>query len=311
MNNLVENFTPSVRISKDWKPFALKLAAALESLKEDQCLILSHKLSHKVVQFAAQGSFGMRIETISNHFLAENEQLNTQQMSDLLDAGWLAPTKSPQMPSDGDQHGSPNYFLDLPAAVNFDAVASLAVKTFTEILRVLHPAYLQYFAFDNVDGKVIALPELGLKVADRTPQGDTRDLLLDAMKKTTGIPSLDFDADNDIGVGFGSAFLYVGLINKGQHIKMFSIILCDVRESHDLYVRLNEMNSKDSLVRFIFRNRTVVCSAEIRANPFIKDHFEEAFWWFSQVADDMGQTLKSDFGGQVAFPEKMQSVVMH
>ena len=57
---------PSSYVSVAWPPFAQKLAATLEKLQEDQYLILSVKRSNRYVQFAVQGSFGIRVETTSN-----------------------------------------------------------------------------------------------------------------------------------------------------------------------------------------------------------------------------------------------------
>ena len=54
-------------LSVDWPPFAKTLASVLAKLEEDQFLIVPVKQSNQYVQFAAQGSFGMRTETTSNH----------------------------------------------------------------------------------------------------------------------------------------------------------------------------------------------------------------------------------------------------
>src|SRR3989304_905507 len=150
-----------------WPPFAQKLAAVLEKLEEDQFLILSVKRSNRFIQFAAQGSFGMRVETTSNSYLAKPEQLNERQISTLIGTGWHAPTGSPgDSTPEGDPDGSPNFFVEFAAPVSFEAVANLTVRTLAEILRVPHPGALQYEAFDE-GGEAIALPELGLKIAKR------------------------------------------------------------------------------------------------------------------------------------------------
>lgn len=136
---------PSGRVSVAWPPFARKLAAVLQTLEEDQYLILSVKRSNQYVQFAAQGSFGMRAETTSSSYLVESEQVNARQIAALLDAGWHAPTGTPaeSTPAD-DPDGAPNFSLDFSAPVSFDTVANLAVRTLAEILRVPHPGFLEY-----------------------------------------------------------------------------------------------------------------------------------------------------------------------
>jgi len=113
-----------ISLSVAWPPFEQKLAAVLEKLEEDQFLVVSAKRSNLYVQFAAQGAHGMRVETASNSYLEKSEQLNEQQSSALIEAGWHAPTGSP---TDYDPDGSPNFFVDFSAPVPFEAVANLTI----------------------------------------------------------------------------------------------------------------------------------------------------------------------------------------
>ena len=83
---------PPVRKSVAWAPFQKKLAGALAKLEEDQFLIESLKHSNRFVQFAAQGAFGMRAETTSNHYLTKQEQLDAKQLLAVKALGWVDPT---------------------------------------------------------------------------------------------------------------------------------------------------------------------------------------------------------------------------
>lgn len=83
------------RISVAWPSFAQTLADVLGKLEEDQCLLLQVKRSNHYIQFAAQGAFGMRAETTSNAYLGKKQQLNSKQISRLMEAGWHNPTGSP------------------------------------------------------------------------------------------------------------------------------------------------------------------------------------------------------------------------
>ena len=51
------------------------LAASLSALDEDQYLIIKRKDRPWFVQFAAQGSFGVRAELVSNSYLAPADQI--------------------------------------------------------------------------------------------------------------------------------------------------------------------------------------------------------------------------------------------
>ena len=159
--------------SAGWSGFAQKLAPVLANLAEDQYLIISVKHSNRFVQFSAQGNFGLRAETTSNHFLEKSEKLDRKQRAALLDIGWAAPTGTPrQSTPEKDPDGSPNHFVDFPAPVDFARVVDLAVTTFADVLRVPYPGMLQYEAFDCESNTALRLGDLGLKQVQRQSQAD-------------------------------------------------------------------------------------------------------------------------------------------
>ena len=310
--------TPASYVSVAWPPFAQKLAAALETLAEDQYLVLSVKQSNRFIQFASQGSFGIRVETTSNNYLTKQEKLDERQIAALIKAGWHAPTGTPASSTpEGDPDGSPNYFVEFSAPVSFEAVANLTVRTFAEILRVPHPGFLQYEAFDDTEGEwaAMALPELGLKQAKPTPQADTLEslaqALLTTLKAETGISELNYDSDGDIGIRYGSAVAFVRLIGDPPHIRIYSPILNDVEESPGLFARLNDINANETLMRFYYQNGVIYGASDISAVPYVIAHVVQAFTHFCKIADGMDSLLQAEFGGRTAFIESMPSLMKH
>jgi hypothetical protein len=307
--------TPSGYISVAWPPFAQKLATVLERLDEDQFLILSVKRSNRFIQFAAQGAFGIRIETTSNSYLEKPEQLDTCQIVTLIGDGWHVPTGIPadSTPED-DPDGSPNFYVEFPHPVSFDVVANLTVRTLAEILRVPHPASLQYEAF-NENGQAIELPELGLKPGTRAPQAETKEdlsrLLRTTLRETTGISEIKFDDDGDIGFHFGSALTFVRFIDDRTYVRIYSLILRDVEASPDIFARLNDLNANETLVRFAFRNGVIYGVADISAVPFVSAHVDQAFLHFYTIVDGMDSLLQEEFGGVTAYVESIPSSVRH
>lgn len=306
------------RLSVAWSPFAQKLASVLEKLLEDQFLIISVKHSNQCIQFAAQGSFGLRVETTSNSYLAKSEQLNERQIANLINAGWHVPSGTPTDASpENDPDGSPNFFVEFAAPVSSGAAAALAVRTLSEILRVPHPAFLQYHAIDDTEGKwaAIALPDLGLKIEKPLQRTDSNEdlpqQLLATLKETTGISDLDFDSEGDIGLRYGSAVTFVRLLNDSLYVRIFSPILREVEECPGLFARLNDINANETLMRFIFRNGVIYCVADVSAVPFVSDHIAQAFVHFCAIADGMDSLLREEFGGQTAFDDSMPSSLKH
>ena len=149
-----------------WKRFAYELYVSLGGLEEDEFLILSVKnRPFYYVQFAAQGSFGMRAEASSSFYIPEEAAMSEEQHKYLLDLGWRAPSKLPDdLQSRHEADGSASYFVDLAKPVPYDRLAVLAVNTLRNVFGTPHPGELQYRAFSNKTA--IRFPNLGIKRAD-------------------------------------------------------------------------------------------------------------------------------------------------
>ena len=256
------------RLSVAWPPFAEGLAATLGVLEDDQSLVISVKRANRFVQFAAQGVHGMRAETTCNNYLAKSEQLDARQIAALAAAGWHTPTGSPdESIPENDPDGSPNFFRQFPVPVPFKAIADLATDTFAEILRVPHPGFLEYEAFD-ADGLAILLPSLGLKRAVRSPQPEASlpELLRATLREAAAVPDLDFDEDGDIGIRYGSTIVFVRLIGDPPHVRLLSPLLADVEESHGLLIGLNEINCRLGHMHLI-----ALREVEITKVPFLDE----------------------------------------
>ena len=185
------------RLSQAWPAFTRKLADVLAHLGEDQYLVISAKSAHRYVQFAGQGSFGLRAEATSNHYLAAGDRLTRRQLAALKSRGWLAPSGSAKASTlRKDPDGSPNFYVDFELPVPFGEVAELAVDTFSTIFGITHPGELEYSAFE-ADGETTLLPTLGLKRTQENATSPTRDelqpRLQNALRAVTGIDDLQPD----------------------------------------------------------------------------------------------------------------------
>jgi hypothetical protein len=150
--------------SAAWMQLTDQLDTALGALEEDEYLVLQLKGTNRFVQFAMQGSFGMRIEAVSNFYLPEDQQLDDDDHETLLRLGWCAATNLPEEIGGHHPDGSPNYFLDLAPPVPLRAVAELAVATLFAVYGAEHPLDLEYSAFGESVAS-IRLPNLGLRRA--------------------------------------------------------------------------------------------------------------------------------------------------
>ena len=303
------------QLSAAWSPFAQKLAAVLAVLEEDQYLVIAAKHSNRFVQFAAQGSFGMRAETASNCFLAKSDQLSTAQVVALADIGWTAPTGTPEESTPECQpDGSPNFFAEFQVPVSFSTIAQLAVCTLADVLRIPHPGYLAYEAFD-ADGKAILLPTLGLKhaapVAVPESQPDSAQLLLKAVRERTDLADLNFDGDGDITLRYGSVAVSLRLVDQDRYVRILSLLVLGIHESPELLSRLNEINVNLRHSHLYLREDTVLAVSSLPVIPFVAEHVVEGLEEFCQMADGMDNLLQGEFGGRTSYTDSMPSSLKH
>lgn len=290
-------------LSEAWIPFAERLAQTISKLEEDSFLIVTKKNTNQFVQIVCQGSFGTRLETISNFFRDEANQLTEEQIAKLLQIGWLPPSGdqvygSPAFVPDG----SPNFYYDFPTPVDFAALAAMAVQTFVEILQISHPGFLEYECFDGA-GNSISLPDLGLQRANSVSQKEALpQLIIDTITEVTGISDWAFDEDGILGgITCGSATTYIHLLKDEQYVRLCSIIIEGVKESQQLLTRINELNTENGYMHVFVKNGTVVALSDVQVVPFINHHLVNALENFFQVVDGFYDVINAEFGDGASF----------
>lgn len=303
-----------------WDDLETRLAEALGALEEDQYLILSAKRGYGYVQFAAQGSFGLRAEAVSNHYLPPEHALGEAELATMRELGWNEPTRKPSEPApEGQSMGSPNFFHDFERPVHFADLARVAIRTLVEALHVSHPGSLEYEARDR-DGSQILLPGLGLKhrvaapkpaaPAEQTP-ARTRELLLQAARQGFEDPHLEFDKDGDLAMRFGSAMVFVRVHESPHCISVFSPVLSNPSEPEGVVARLNELNAGLRYVRLFLTGDVVFAAMEVPAVPFVAQHVLDACVEIGRVADGIDDMLQAQFGGRTAFGEFRGKATLH
>jgi hypothetical protein len=150
----------------DWPAFERNLAACLPLLEEDQFLVLN--ATDCYVQFVALGPDGMRAEAMSNQYAEETGVLLTERDCAALSAlGWHLPTDEAAEPgAETETEGSPNFYLDASAPVDFGALASLALSTFRLGFEVGEPYELRYMA-GSFSGESLVFSDLGIAPEER------------------------------------------------------------------------------------------------------------------------------------------------
>jgi hypothetical protein len=306
-----------VKVPAAWPALERKLAEALPALEEDQYLVVSAKRGWAYVQFAAQGSFGLRAECVSNNYLDRAHALRASQMAALRGLGWLAPTGTPRQASPKRQpEGSPNFFRDFERPVPYDEVARMAVRTLTEVFGIPHPGYLMYKAFGKKQ-ETILIPTIGLMGEPparprEKPRADTiqglRELVRKAIREASGNADLEFDGDGDLSLRFGSAGVFVRVLGDPPFVRVFSQVLEGVEVNDRLVDRVNKLNADVRFARLFVLEEKVIAAVEVPASPFVAGHVTNTCLQLGRLADEIGGMLEKEFGGRRAFEEVPEGV---
>jgi hypothetical protein len=132
---------------------------------------------------------------------------------------------------------------------------------------------------------------------------DLRALVLGAVREGSGNADLGFTRDGDVALRFGSAAVFVRVLDAPPCVRMFSPVLEDVEADDRLLDRLNELNAEIRFARFFVVEGRIIVGAEMFVAPFVAEHVSRACLQVGTFADEIGGTLQKEFGGRRAFEE--------
>lgn len=313
--NASQKAEPPIAVSAAWPKFQAALAQVLVRLAEDQYLVISFKDAHRFVQFAGEGAYGLRLETISNHYLEPSDQLDDQQLAALRALGWQDPTRPPpESTPKADPDGSPNHFVDMATPVDFAVASELAVRTLVDVLGVSHPGLLVYNAFER-GGDSLVFAELGLKRAsDETSEKvfeQTQRRMVNILQEITHLDSLGVDEDGDVEVRYDNIAVFTRLVRDPLHVRIVAPLLLEMRVTSELKTDLNEVNRNGVWMRLFLDNGTVIALAELPASPLNAEHLTRVFVDFCREGDQLARALQARFGGATIFGQGTASLVLH
>lgn len=312
INHSTPSPSPTARRSADWPTFQVQLAEALDLLAEDQFLIVQQKQGSRYIQFAGQGCFGLRVETVSNHFLQGDEQISAEQRCALFRLGWQLPSGDAEASTpERDPDGSPNYFIDFPAGSSSARIADLAVSTLADALTIPHPSGLEYEAFD-AEGNPILLPVLGLKRAIAGKQEvSLPDMLLQAVRQASGVEDLEYDEDGDLCLRYGEIPLFVTLLEDVEAVRFCSPLASKLDASAGLLSRLNALNAEMADMHCVSVEGGVLAVSSLQWAGVKDGGFKRCLDRFAARAETIAIELRATFGGDAMLVEPDAGRVLH
>ena len=144
--------------------------------------------------------------------------------------------------------------------------------------------------------------ELGDKLAERVK------LLLAHLLGTTA-DQLRVDSDGDIGIRAGSAIIFVRAQEDPPLVDVFSPLLTGVEPTETLYRRLSELSNEMILGRIYCTGDTIWASIPVFGQDFQPTHLLLAIQAMIELADDLDDRLRQDFGGSRFFGAEASGMV--
>jgi len=291
--------------SEHWGGLCDALAEVLDSLEEEQFLILQGKHVDRYVQFCRMGPRYLRAEVSSNFVLPPEARLDRVATVILRKLGWSPPTRHLDADADSDPDGSPNHYKEVRREELRDFCASL-VDVFVEVLGIHHPGGLFYRAFDNQTGE-LEFPSLGLDVepdhespephADpdfdqESPESLRRKLSM-TLRALTDSPDLTIDQDEGIQLGRNGRDVYVEAREGPLRVRVWSALFEGLVVSGELLAALQTVNSQIPYGRVFALRDVMIVAHDVYGGQYNEDAVLDAIqfvtWLASRLEDDLAE----------------------
>ncbi len=128
--------------------------------------------------------------------------------------------------------------------------------------------------------------------------------MLKTIRDGSGNADIGLDADGDVPLRVGNASVFVRVFEDPLGVGVFSPILRDVETDDALLERINELNAAVFFARLFVVDGRVYAAREVLVAPFVPEHVWGACLRVGSLADEIGGTLRKEFGGTRAFEEE-------
>ena len=235
----------------------------------------------------------------SNHFLAEQHQLDDEAVGSLTALGWCAPSHGPEAEPD---EGSANFYADLQRT-RADQLAVMTVRALRDVFGVIHPSFLTGDLDESGTGGDRPAtedgPEEALAVRPRGRE-HLRALVDEALVPVVGrIP--EHDQDDDIPVSSGTGLVWVRVLPDAPAIHLFTILVQDVTDLDRAAFEVAVLNRDQRFFTFVLVEDAVMVHLYLPAFPFAPLHLRIMLGRLSEMRDSLDEDLAVRVGGRRPF----------
>lgn len=120
---------------------------------------------------------------------------------------------------------------------------------------------------------------------------------------------LRLDSDGDIGIRAGSAMIFVRAQENPPLVDVFSPLLSGVQPTETLYRRLSDLTNGMVIGRIYCTGDTIWASIPVFGQEFQPTHLLMAIHAMVELADDLDDQLRAEFGGSRFFGAEAADLV--
>ncbi|WP_308220911.1 T3SS (YopN, CesT) and YbjN peptide-binding chaperone 1 [Micromonospora phytophila] len=148
-------------------------------------------------------------------------------------------------------------------------------------------------------------------VHDRDDEGKLTQRVKEVLAGVLGVTAdqLRVDADGDVGIRAGSAMIFVRAQDDPPLVDVFSPLLTGVDPTESLYRRLSDLTNGLVVGRVYCTGDTVWASVPVFGQDFVPTHLLLAVRAMVELADDLDDQLRREFGGSRFFGPEATGLV--
>ncbi len=285
-----------------WRGFQARLADRVAAMEDDELLLVEVESAvgdedgaAPYVQLCGWGGDLVRVEAVSNHYLADQHRLDEDEEAVLVELGFSAPTYASDEEPDS---GSANFHLDAERT-EADRLAVVTVRALREVYGVAHPAFLDADGLQRDEDAPASeepspkVPAGAVAVYPRNGHDQLQSLVDEAMEEHLGRPPWH-DDDGDIPVFVGNTIVWVRVLDVPV-VRIFSLLVDEVRAVDRAALEVGVLNHDHMFPKFVLEGRQVWAYYHLPAWPFVPEQFRLALRkmtdGLSRVADDLVMRL--------------------
>ena len=248
-----------------WREFRQRLADHVAGMGEDDSIVVEVPPQQETGAApycqVAGGEAMVRVEAVSNVYLAAGSELDEEQERALEGIGFRRPE------AEDWSEGETNFWLDLELR-EADRAAVMVVRALREVYGVLHPVYLDADGLEP-EGAVRPLPPKPQR-AEPDPDEVVRPTSVEEVRAVIDLAVADsydeapeWDDDGDLPLPTEDQLVWVSVNKNAPRVLLSCLLVDDVADRQAALVEVNRLNRTEFGLTFFLTDQRISVTREL------------------------------------------------